>query len=120
MLGKALADVDSMKWFVVAGFLCYFNFMCWYRGNAMCGAALGMACNGAYSFWGPFFCWLILGVVFGLDGWNILSLFFRFRAMTSEWIKGAMLLLMLLLILSFPYVYAAAEFVMLLAMRIRG
>ena len=53
MLGKALADVDSMKWFVVAGFLCYFNFMCWYRGNAMCGAALGMACNGAYSFWGP-------------------------------------------------------------------
>ena len=40
--------------------------------------------------------------------------------MTSEWIKGAMLLLMLLLILSFPYVYAAAEFVMLLAMRIRG
>ena len=71
MLGKALADVDSMKWFVVAGFLCYFNFMCWYRGNAMCGAALGMACNGAYSFWGPFFCWLILGVVFGLDGWNM-------------------------------------------------
>ena len=68
---KALADVDSMKWFVVAGFLCYFNFMCWYRGNAMCGAALGMACNGAYSFWGPFFCWLILGVVFGLDGWNM-------------------------------------------------
>lgn len=71
MLGKALADVDSMKWFVVAGFLCYFSFMCWYRGNAMCGAALGMACNGAYSFWGPFFCWLILGVVFGLDGWNM-------------------------------------------------
>ena len=71
MLGKALADVDSMKWFVVAGFLCYFNFMCWYRGNAMCGAALGMACNGAYSFRGPFFCWLILGVVFGLDGWNM-------------------------------------------------
>ena len=56
----------------------------------------------------------------GLDGWNILSLFFRFRAMTSEWIKGTMLLLMLLLILSFPYVYAAAEFVMTLAMRIRG
>ena len=33
--------------------------------------SLGMACNGAYSFWGPFFCWLILGVVFGLDGWNM-------------------------------------------------
>ena len=71
MLGKALADMDSMKWFIVAGFLCYFNFMCWYRGNAMCGAALGMACNCAYSFWGPFFCWLILGVFFGLDGWNM-------------------------------------------------
>ena len=37
----------------------------WYKGNSMCGAALGMVCNGAYSFWGPFFCMLILGLVDG-------------------------------------------------------
>ena len=30
-----------------------------------------MACNGAYSFWGPFFMWLILGVVVGQEGWTI-------------------------------------------------
>ena len=29
----------------------------------MCGAALGMACNGMYAFWGPFFIWVILGAL---------------------------------------------------------
>ena len=29
----------------------------------MCGTALGMACNGMYAFWGPFFIWLIMGVL---------------------------------------------------------
>ena len=29
----------------------------------MCGTALGMACNGMYAFWGPFFIWIILGVL---------------------------------------------------------
>lgn len=28
----------------------------------MCGTALGMACNGMYAFWGPFFIWIIMGV----------------------------------------------------------
>ena len=60
-----------MKWFCVAGFFCCMTFMLWYKGNAMCGAALGMACNGTFSFWGPFFCWIWLGLVFGLEGWNM-------------------------------------------------
>lgn len=67
----ALTDWESMKYFLIGGFACYWGFMLWYKGNAMCGAALGMACNGAYSFWGPFFCWIWLGLVFGLDGWNM-------------------------------------------------
>ncbi len=54
----------------------------------------------------------------GLDGWNMLFEFIRFRPVTSEFVKGAMLLLMLLLVLSFPYVYKAAWFVMQLAVRI--
>ena len=37
----------------------------------MCGTALGMSCNSTYSFWGPFCCWIVLGVVFGLDGWTL-------------------------------------------------
>ncbi len=33
----------------------------------MCGAALGMACNGMYAFWTPLFMWLLLGVT-GIGG----------------------------------------------------
>ena len=46
----ALTDPGSMPWFIVAGFGAYFAFMLWYKGNAMCGAALGMSCNGMFSF----------------------------------------------------------------------
>ncbi len=67
----ALTDWESMKFFLIGGFACYWGFMLWYKGNAMCGAPLGMACNGAFSFWGPFFCWIWLGLVFGLEGWNM-------------------------------------------------
>ncbi|WP_067516294.1 hypothetical protein [Endozoicomonas ascidiicola] len=62
---------SAMFWFAIAGFFAYLNFMLWYKGNGMCGAALGMSCNGAFSFWGPFFCWIILGAVFGIDGWEM-------------------------------------------------
>ena len=37
----------------------------------MCGAALGMACNGTFSFWGPLCCWLVLGIGFGIAGWTM-------------------------------------------------
>lgn len=48
-----------------------FAYSLWYKGNSMVGAALGMAASGAYSFWGPFFSWIILGVIAGRDGWTI-------------------------------------------------
>ena len=28
----------------------------------MCGAALGMVCNGMYAFWGPFWCMIVVGI----------------------------------------------------------
>lgn len=68
---SAVTDASAMPWFIVSGFFAVFAYSLWYKGNSMCGAALGMACNGAYSFWGPFFLWLILGVVLGQDGWTI-------------------------------------------------
>ncbi len=71
MIGNTFTDSTSLIWFVVAGFGSYFGFMLWYKGNSMCGAVLGMSCNGMFSFWGPFFCWLILGIFFGLKGWSI-------------------------------------------------
>jgi drug/metabolite transporter (DMT)-like permease len=67
----ALTDGPSMIIFVVSGFFALFAFSLWYKGNSMCGTALGMACNGAYSFWGPFFCWIVLGVFLGQDGWAL-------------------------------------------------
>ena len=71
MIGAAFTDIHSLKWFVVAGFFAYFAFQLWYKGNAMCGTALGMSCNGMFSFWGPFFCWIWIGLVFGQDGWML-------------------------------------------------
>ena len=71
MIRTVFTDVDAMPWFIVAGFGAYFAFMLWYKGNAMCGTALGMSCNGAFSFWGPFFCWLVLGLWFGIDGYAL-------------------------------------------------
>ena len=49
--------------FVISGFFAKPAYSFWYKGNSMCGAALGMACNGMYAFWGPFFIWLIMGVL---------------------------------------------------------
>ncbi len=71
LIGQAVTSSDAMIWFVVSGFFAVFAYSLWYKGNSMCGAALGMACNGAYSFWGPFFCWLILGVFVGQEGWAL-------------------------------------------------
>jgi len=68
---QAVSSGPAMIWFIVSGFFAVFAYSLWYKGNSMCGAALGMACNGAYSFWGPFFCWLILGVFVGQDGWAL-------------------------------------------------
>jgi len=71
LIGQAVTSGPALIWFIVSAFFAVFAYSLWYKGNSMCGAALGMACNGAYSFWGPFFCWLILGVFVGQDGWAI-------------------------------------------------
>lgn len=71
LVGQAVSDGRSIIFFVISGFFAVYAYSLWYKGNSMCGAALGMACNGAFSFWGPFFCWLVLGVVCGEPGWNI-------------------------------------------------
>jgi endonuclease/exonuclease/phosphatase (EEP) superfamily protein YafD len=60
-----------MPLFIVSGFFALFAFSLWYKGNSMCGTALGMASNGMYSFWGPFFCWIILGVFCKMEGWGL-------------------------------------------------
>lgn len=71
LIGQAVSSGPAMIWFIVSGFFAVFAYSLWYKGNSMCGAALGMACNGAYSFWGPFFCWLVLGVFAGQEGWAL-------------------------------------------------
>ena len=71
VMGTAFSDGPAMLFFIISGFFALFAFSLWYKGNSMCGAALGMACNGAYSFWGPLFCFIILGLFFKEDGWML-------------------------------------------------
>lgn len=52
----------------------------------------------------------------GLDGWNVLNLFFNFRSVKSEFVKGSMLFLMLGVLVLFDYIFSAAEWVMCFAM----
>lgn len=68
---QAFTSGPAMIWFALSGLCAYVSYMFWYRGNSMCGAALGMACNGTYSFWGPFCCWIVLGVFAGIEGWSL-------------------------------------------------
>jgi drug/metabolite transporter (DMT)-like permease len=68
---QAFSSGSAMIWFAISAFCAFVSYMTWYRGNSMCGAALGMACNGTYSFWGPFCCWIILGVFAGMKGWGL-------------------------------------------------
>jgi drug/metabolite transporter (DMT)-like permease len=71
LFGAAVTSAPSMIFFIVSGFFALFAYSLWYKGNSMCGAALGMACNGAYSFWGPLFCWIIIGLSMGQEGWAL-------------------------------------------------
>lgn len=70
---QAFTSGPAMIWFVLSGLLSFITFMTWYAGNSMCGAGLGTACNGTYSFFGPLFCLLLLGVYGGMDGWSLPS-----------------------------------------------
>ncbi|QSX05610.1 hypothetical protein JYG23_13195 [Sedimentibacter sp. zth1] len=73
LFGQAITSGPAMIWFALSGLCSFATFMLWYIGNSMCGAALGTACNGTYSFFGPFFCWIILGVILGIPGNTIPS-----------------------------------------------
>ena len=66
LLGAAATDPATLV-FLVSGFFAMPAFSFWYKGNSMCGTALGMACNGMYAFWGPLFIWVIMGVL-GIGG----------------------------------------------------
>ena len=65
---KALASGPSLPWFLLSGLCAGLSFGLWYKGNSMCGTALGMACNATYSFWVPLFTWLFLGLILGQEG----------------------------------------------------
>ena len=71
LVGHALADGSSIWMFIVAGIFASWSFKFWYKGASMCGAALGMGCNGTYAFWGPLYCLVVCGLIFGGEGWNI-------------------------------------------------
>jgi drug/metabolite transporter (DMT)-like permease len=71
LTGRAIADSGSFPIFIISGFFTVYAFNLWYKGNSMCGTALGMAANGTFSFWAPLACWLILGVALGMDGWAL-------------------------------------------------
>lgn len=66
LLGAAVSS-PSLAIFVVSGLFAMPAYSFWYKGNSMCGAALGMACNGMYAFWGPLFIWIFMGVL-GIGG----------------------------------------------------
>lgn len=55
MVRTAFTDTQAMPWFAVAGFGAYFAFMLWYKGNAMCGTALGMSCQRSLFLLGSLF-----------------------------------------------------------------
>ena len=74
LLGQAFSSGESLFFFAIAGFCSAITFAFWYKGTSMIGAALSMACNGAFSFWVPFFCWLILGVMLGQEGFDLLPI----------------------------------------------
>lgn len=67
----AVSDGSAMVWFIISGFLSVYCFNLWYKGNSMCGTALGMACNATYSFFSPLCTWVILGIIVGQEGWTL-------------------------------------------------
>ena len=70
LLGSAWTD-SSIIFFVLSGLCAMPAYSFWYKGNSMCGAAMGMVCNGAYAFWGPFFIWILCGLLDGQPGYML-------------------------------------------------
>lgn len=62
LLGATITS-PALLIFAISGLFAMPAYSFWYKGNSMCGTALGMARNGMYAFWGPLFIWIILGVL---------------------------------------------------------
>ncbi len=69
-VGGALGSV-AILWFVVSGFFANPAYSLWYKGNSMCGTALGMVCNAMYAFWCPFFMMILCGWILGWEGYTL-------------------------------------------------
>ncbi len=89
LLGQAWTSAPAMIFFVISGFCAMLTYSFWYKGNAMCGAALGMALNGTYSFFTPLCCWILLGLICQEPGWALTPL---------EWIAAIVMFVGILLI----------------------
>ena len=61
-VGGAIGTVGIL-WFVVSGFFANPAYSFWYKGNSMCGAALGMTCNAMYSFWVPLALFIVFSIL---------------------------------------------------------
>lgn len=70
-VGQAITSWPVLAFFLISGFFAYVSFASWYISNSMCGAALGMALNGTYTFFGPLFTWVVLGLAMGLSGYEM-------------------------------------------------
>lgn len=68
---EAFSSSPAMIMFAISGLAAFVSFAAWYAGNSMCGAGLGTAANGTYSFFAPLLCWVILGVIYGMEGWTL-------------------------------------------------
>ncbi len=66
-VARAALMSPALPIFALSGLFAMPAYSLWYKGNSMCGAALGMACNGMYAFWAPLFMWLLLGIA-GIGG----------------------------------------------------
>lgn len=99
-VGQAVLSGPSIIFFVISGFFAFISFASWYRGNSMCGTALGMALNGTYTFFGPFFMWIILGIVMGLDGYALTPIC---------WIAAIVMMLGILIIAVNPFDFFKKE-----------
>lgn len=49
LLGAAITS-PALLIFAISGLFAMPAYSFWYKGNSMCGTALGMACNGMYAF----------------------------------------------------------------------
>ena len=83
LLATAFTD-SSVIFFVISGLFAGISYGFWYKGASMCGAALGMTCNGSYAFWAPFFTWVVCGIYGGIEGYALSPI---------QWIFAAIMIL---------------------------